>query len=52
MQLKTRADVKLKTPEGLLCFIAQYGDHVVSHVSVNLQVLLTLLPIANGLLVN
>ncbi|KAJ7317042.1 hypothetical protein JRQ81_003204 [Phrynocephalus forsythii] len=41
MLLKTRADVKLLTPEDLLRFIVQYGDDVFPNLRVGLQILLT-----------
>ncbi|XP_076330877.1 uncharacterized protein LOC143236476 [Tachypleus tridentatus] len=41
MLLKTRADVKLSTPEDLLCFIVQYGDDVFPNLRVGLQIFLT-----------
>lgn len=41
MLLKTRADVKLSTPEDLLRFIVQYRDDVFPNLRVGLQILLT-----------
>ncbi|KFM73429.1 Zinc finger MYM-type protein 1, partial [Stegodyphus mimosarum] len=42
MLFKTRADVKLSTPEDLLRFIVQYGEDVFPNLRVGLQILLTI----------
>lgn len=41
MLLKTRAGVKLSTPEDLLRFIVQYGEYVFRNLRVGLQFSLT-----------